>query len=81
MYKLSKQTLDLHIIINENNFKLNKMKATTNQQPNIIYKGIEISVLENGFYIFYLNGTEFINTNLHFAKVMLNRNINKSKKS
>ena len=26
MFQLSKQTLDLHIIINENNLKLNKMK-------------------------------------------------------
>ena len=32
------------------------MKATTNQQTNIVYTGIEILVSENGFYTFYLNG-------------------------
>ena len=57
------------------------MKATTNQQTNIVYKGIEILVSENGFYTFYLNGFKFINTNLYFAKVMITRNISKSKKS
>lgn len=39
----------------------------------IIYKGIEIKELENGYYIFDLLGVTYHNTNVHFAKRMLTR--------
>ena len=47
----------------------------------IIYKGVEIQKLrktEKGldeYYVFVLNGMKFINTNLHFAKVVISREL------
>ena len=38
----------------------------------IIYKGIEIT-LQNGYYVFNLNGIEYSNTNLLMAKRMITR--------
>jgi hypothetical protein len=43
----------------------------------IIYKGIEIKI-ENGYYKFVFNGTLYTNTNLHFAKVMITRELKNS---
>lgn len=40
----------------------------------IIYKGIEIKEV-NGYYKFDFNGTTYINKNLRFAKVIINRNL------
>jgi hypothetical protein len=41
----------------------------------IIYKGVEIQKTQNGNFIFHLDGAEHINTNLHFAKVMISREL------
>jgi hypothetical protein len=46
----------------------------------IIYKGVEIQKTENGNFIFRLNGTEYINTNLRFAKVMISRELKNNPK-
>lgn len=43
----------------------------------IIYKGITIFVINPSTYTFWYNGTEFHNTNLRFAKVMINRQLKK----
>ena len=40
----------------------------------IIYKGIAIEFL-NGFYVFFMNGTKSVNTNIHMAKRMITRNL------
>jgi len=40
----------------------------------IIYKGITIEFL-NGWYIFYINDTKNVNTNIHMAKRMITRNL------
>jgi hypothetical protein len=41
----------------------------------IIYKGVEIVKVHNTCYVFYLNNTKHTNTNLHFAKVMISKNL------
>jgi hypothetical protein len=40
----------------------------------IIYKGIEIELV-NGYYIFFLNGRKYTNTNIHHAKRMITRDL------
>ena len=46
----------------------------------IIYKGVEIQKTENGIFIFCLDGTKYTNTNLHFAKVMISRELKNNPK-
>jgi hypothetical protein len=41
----------------------------------IIYKGVEIMLLENGFYVFYMDGIKNTNTNIHMSKRMITRNL------
>ena len=40
----------------------------------IIYKGIEIELV-NGYYIFYLNGRQYSNTNIHQTKRLITRDL------
>lgn len=42
----------------------------------ITYKGIEITLF-NGYYIFYIDGNRFSNTNIRFTKVIINRELKK----
>ena len=44
-------------------------------QNTIIYKGIEI-IESNGYFVFWYRNTQYTNTNLHFAKRMITREIN-----
>lgn len=44
-----------------------------NNMNTIIYKGIEIKELENGYYTFDLLGVTYRNTNIHHAKRMVTR--------
>jgi hypothetical protein len=41
----------------------------------IIYKGVEIMLLDNGFYVFFMNGVKNTNTNIHMSKRMITRNL------
>ena len=43
-------------------------------ENTIIYKGIEIIEL-NGFFVFWYRNNQYTNTNLHFAKCMITREI------
>jgi hypothetical protein len=46
---------------------------------NTIYKGIEIIKVHETCYIFYFQGTKYRNTNLHFAKRMISRELKNAK--
>ena len=45
-------------------------------ENKIIYKGITIT-FENKYYIFFLNSTKFVNTNMHMAKRMITKHLKK----
>jgi len=47
----------------------------------IIYKGITISITDNGFYTFIINGNKYINTNIHMSKRMITRDTKLNKES
>ena len=60
---------------------LSHSKETKNLKPKqmeliTIYKGVEI-FKSNASFIFFFNGIEHVNTNLHFTKILINRNIKK----
>jgi hypothetical protein len=46
----------------------------------IIYKGVEIQKTQNGYFLFYRDNTEHVNTNLHFAKVLISRKLKNNPK-
>ena len=57
MYKLLKEFVDLHIIINENNLKLNKMKTKIQNQMKELYlamKNKSLSVNDYCTMYYYL---------------------------
>ena len=45
----------------------------TEKKLAAVYKGIEIYVTINGYYIFTLNNIQHNNTNIHMAKRMITR--------
>jgi hypothetical protein len=40
-----------------------------------VYKGIEICLGINGYYVFYLDNIKYHNTNIHMAKRMISKNL------
>jgi hypothetical protein len=67
---------ELKELISKEHDQRTKNQLTQNTIEKIIYKKIEIELV-NGFYIHFMNGHKCINTNIHMAKRMITRDLKK----